>query len=384
MNAGDWRMFIADILNCITIFQLLLLASFLFFNGKNKRANRFLAAFFIIQTFGIIDALLWRYFQWSLEHVAHVIFVPHMLSKLWGVGLMFYVMSMVSPSFKLRKIYVLHLIPMISYGVFTFFTYFRYPLSVKKEMLLQNTVYSPAEFAALVILTQLVNISYLAYTLFRLKKYASGLREYYSSTENKNLKWLQFVVFGFSFLWLVALTQYGMHILSGRDLSIINLANPIVFLLTCYIAVRGWTTPEIFNAPLEKGKGKGTNQKYHLSDLQKKSFLQQLESVMQRDKPYLDPELTLSGLSRQASIPERYLSEIINEAIGQNFYDYINGFRVRESIKYLVESPIKKNILEILLDAGFNSKTAFNVAFKKLTGMSPSEYKKINRSPKLS
>lgn len=373
-------MIFSDILNIITIFQLLLLALVLLFVENNEKRNRFLAAFLIIQSFGIIDALLWRYFSWSVENVAHFIFIPHMLSKMWGVGLMFYVLSMITPSFKLRKIDILHLIPMLAYGIHMFFVYFRYPLSLKKEMLLSNSVYSSAELIILVVLTQLVNISYLIYVLVRLKKYSASLRDYYSSTDDKNLKWLQFVIIAFSFLWLVALTQYSITILFGKDTQIINLANPIIFFISCYIVVRGWVTPEVFFSPQAKRKYR----KYTLSGAQKKTYLERLESIMQKEKPFLDPDLTLSTLSKITSIPERHLSQVINESLGKNFYDYINGFRIRESIRYLIDSPVEKNILEILFDVGFNSKTTFNVSFKKQTGMSPSEYKKSILTPKVS
>jgi AraC-like DNA-binding protein len=366
-------MIIADILNIVTIFQLILLSFFLLF-GKNKLSNRFLAVFFIIQSFTIFDVMIWRYFDWSVGHIAHVFFIPHMISKLWGVSLMFFILSTISSSFKLRKYDLLHLIPMISYGVYMIIIYFQYPLSIKTEKLITNTVYSRNELIILVSLTQLVNVCYLIYIIIRLKKYSDGLQDYYSSSKYINIRWLNFIVYGFSFLWLIALLQYSMYLVSGNGYDLMNLTNPIIFVLACYICIRGWMKPEIFEYTMQKEK----YHKYQLTDTQKAAYLKSLESIMHTRKPYLDSELTLSVLSELTAIPERHLSQIINESIGCNFYDYVNGFRVRESIDYLISKTKNKNMLEILLDVGFNSKTAFNVAFKKITGMSPSEYKKIN------
>ncbi|MBN1499701.1 MAG: AraC family transcriptional regulator [Spirochaetes bacterium] len=370
-------MIFVDIFNCITIFQLFMLAAVLFLSGKNKRGSRYLAFFLIIQSFGIIDALIGRYYMWSVDHLTLFFFIPHMITKIWGMALLFYVLSMITPSFKLRPIYLLHTIPMLAYGVVMYVIYYQYPMNIKKEMLMKYSVYPYKLVVVLILITLVMNISYIVYILHRLNKYSMQLREYYSSIENKNLKWLQFVVFSFSLLWFSAVIQYGSFILSGRTWETINLTNPMLFLITCYIVIRGWLSPEVFiNTPQIT-----STQKHKLSEDQKISYKKQLEEIMQKEKLYLEPELSITALAKKASIPERHLSKVLNESYGQNFYDYINSYRVKESIKYLLDHSEKRNILQILLDAGFNSKTAFNVAFKKNTGMNPSEFKRKNLTP---
>jgi len=68
------------------------------------------------------------------------------------------------------------------------------------------------------------------------------------------------------------------------------------------------------------------------------------------------------------------LSQIINESKNINFYDYVNSYRISEA-KDLLSSNCDKTILEILYEVGFNSKSAFNTAFKKFTSVTPSKYK---------
>jgi len=70
------------------------------------------------------------------------------------------------------------------------------------------------------------------------------------------------------------------------------------------------------------------------------------------------------------------LSQVINENIGKSFFDFVNEYRVRETKKALADSRSEQfSILGIAMDAGFNSKSAFYTAFKKYTGMTPSQFK---------
>jgi len=91
---------------------------------------------------------------------------------------------------------------------------------------------------------------------------------------------------------------------------------------------------------------------------------------MEIHKPYRDSSLTLTGLSKQLSITMCYLSQIVNESFNQNFNDFINSYRIKESQYLLLDhSNGKMTVLEIAYKVGFNSKSAFNTAFKKHTDL---------------
>ena len=100
---------------------------------------------------------------------------------------------------------------------------------------------------------------------------------------------------------------------------------------------------------------------------------------MQSGKPFLDPNLTLAQLSDALEIPSHYLSQVINEVFGLNFFNFVNGYRVEE-VKLRILNPKYDSfpVLGIALECGFNSKTAFNRIFKNMTGLTPTEYKKAN------
>ena len=96
-----------------------------------------------------------------------------------------------------------------------------------------------------------------------------------------------------------------------------------------------------------------------------------------KKKPYLDPELTLSQLAKDLSISRSQLSQLINDGIGENFYDFVNKYRVEQVKKLMIDPQVKNyNMLGIALEAGFKSKSTFNLIFKRFTGLTPTEYRK--------
>ncbi|MCU0638392.1 MAG: helix-turn-helix domain-containing protein [Candidatus Krumholzibacteria bacterium] len=104
-----------------------------------------------------------------------------------------------------------------------------------------------------------------------------------------------------------------------------------------------------------------------------------LRALMEEEKVFLDPDLTLKKLSQRLGIHYNHLSRIINEKHGESFNNFINRHRIEEAKKRLSDPAFSdKNILEIMLATGFYSKSTFNTAFRKFTGSSPSDFRKKN------
>jgi AraC-like DNA-binding protein len=98
-------------------------------------------------------------------------------------------------------------------------------------------------------------------------------------------------------------------------------------------------------------------------------------------KLYQDPDLHLDGLADSVGISTRSLSALINGHHKQNFYDFVNDYRVRDAQRQLEDPSLKsKTIQKIFEDAGFSSKSTFHTYFKKVTGKTPSEYRKAAHS----
>jgi ligand-binding sensor domain-containing protein/AraC-like DNA-binding protein len=105
--------------------------------------------------------------------------------------------------------------------------------------------------------------------------------------------------------------------------------------------------------------------------------LPKLTRLMEEEKVFLKPDLSLQKLSQILHVHYNHLSQIINKHMGKSFNDYINGYRIEAAMKKLTDpTESQKTILEIAYDTGFYSKSVFNTAFKKFTGMTPSQYKK--------
>lgn len=120
-------------------------------------------------------------------------------------------------------------------------------------------------------------------------------------------------------------------------------------------------------------------QKYKSSTLdpqKTEAYLDKILHLVEREKVYLDEELTLSGFAEKLSIAPRYLSQVINERLNKNFRDFINGYRI-EDAKAMLEGKKEPgaSIQDIGSKAGFSSKEVFSRTFKRYTGMTPSEYR---------
>jgi AraC-like DNA-binding protein len=129
-------------------------------------------------------------------------------------------------------------------------------------------------------------------------------------------------------------------------------------------------------AEMEKSNGEKKYQRSHLGKDQAQDLLKKLIFLMEHEQPYLDAGLSLAALATQLNVNTAYLSQVINEMFARTFNDFINDFRVEAVKKALAKKECDKySILEIALDAGFNSKSVFNRVFKQQTGITPKKYR---------
>jgi AraC-like DNA-binding protein len=200
------------------------------------------------------------------------------------------------------------------------------------------------------------------------------IKEFYSSIEKIDYSWLNFIFWGFICLWLADISRFILNQADPYQSEVIETIFFFAFsVLSSLILYKALTQPEIFvpqGEPLQK-------KKKNLSEKVDKHYQAQLFNYMEKERPYLNPTLTLFDLSEKTSIPARSLSEVINNSLNQNFYDFVNSFRIKESQRLLSDAATRsKTILEILYEVGFNTKSSFNQAFKKYTGTTPTQFKK--------
>ena len=226
---------------------------------------------------------------------------------------------------------------------------------------------------------------YLLVLIKRLIKHSKNIKNEFSDINKINLAWLRNLLLGLSFIYLLVLADQFFPDLMGMNI-LGDLVTVIAVILIYTMGYLGLRQPAIFTGASvtpQKTTAEGVTQtveKYHRSGLDRETsrmFLGELASHMETNKPYLQGDLVLPQLAQQLGISANYLSQVINEQLKVNFYDFINGYRV-EDAKRLMKNTGQKNIniLKIAFDSGFNSKSAFYTAFKKVTSMTPTQYRK--------
>ncbi|MBN3036645.1 MAG: AraC family transcriptional regulator [Bacteroidales bacterium] len=106
------------------------------------------------------------------------------------------------------------------------------------------------------------------------------------------------------------------------------------------------------------------------------TYRNSLLEIMERDKPFTDPELTIRKLSEISGIPVHTLSSVLNNHLNTNFFQFINRYRVEDVKKRIIDPRNKQyTLLGLALESGFSSKSSFNRIFKEMTGKTPSEFK---------
>lgn len=113
-----------------------------------------------------------------------------------------------------------------------------------------------------------------------------------------------------------------------------------------------------------------------LSDEKKRDLLTRLETLMKDPQVYCEHLLTKDRVAEQLETNRTYLSQVINEAYGKSFTQYINDLRINEAIRRLDDPTNQRALRLICQDLGFNSQTTFNTQFQSRTGMTPAQYRK--------
>jgi AraC-like DNA-binding protein len=152
--------------------------------------------------------------------------------------------------------------------------------------------------------------------------------------------------------------------------------NLVRVVLIYYVCIAGYAQAQPSKALIFKEENTVALQpkeKYDEAELNKWRIT--LSDLMEKEKLYLQPELSLSDIAGRLRTNVSLLSGIVNNAFGKNFNDFVNEYRVNEFIER-IQLPENKHLtlLGIAFDAGFNSKATFNRAFKKFTGKSPKEF----------
>ena len=156
--------------------------------------------------------------------------------------------------------------------------------------------------------------------------------------------------------------------------DILPLVSSVLYVMIIYRFLgQKWNSASFEDGGLKEHKPKYTNSS--LDEEEALRLNEELCRIMEQNKLYLQPDLTLQTLAREINVKHHHLSQIINQQHRKNFSDFVNDYRVKEARKMIIENGHLK-LEAIGYESGFNTKATFNTAFKKITGCTPSEFRK--------
>jgi len=287
-----------------------------------------------------------------------------------------YVLAVTDSNFKLKPLHCLHTLPFVGVIGFVISEYqSKGIIALIMISKYNDTLFIRQDYYNFRVLHLLQMFLYLFLCYRRLTLHKRHIAQVYSSFNEVNLKWLQAFLYALT-VWgvfdvLTLIIYYKNY--SHYPLSYI-ISYTVFLIIMAMVFIRSLSQREILLPDLLQGERKyGKNQ---LSGQERESYLKMLLEYIETERPYLNPDITIKDLSSGTGISSHTISQILNTGLNQNFYDFINSYRILESCRLLTEQAEEsKTITEILFESGFNSKSTFNTAFKKHTGMTPSGYK---------
>jgi AraC-like DNA-binding protein len=350
------------------IFVILLLNN----KGVRKtRANLYLSVLLAALTFSVFHL---RYAGDVISHFSFRVFSfgdPTFLiiaPLLW-----FYILELTGENVPLNLKMITHFIPFLAIiGCSLSFNSFLIDPGMLKA--LESHPRLPFTIFWMVLVIQFSAYQFLIHRKWQ--RYQAAIKQEVSNPEDVNISWVRF----FMAVFLIVNASFLFSLFAVIHLDVMNWvwkSVGIILSISIFaLGYKGILQREIFDARVdsEGPLSKQVNSQFEKPD---RALIEKLEHFMETNKPYLDPELSLSTLSKGIGLNRNQLSQLINEGTGDNFYDFINKYRVEE-VKRLMIDPQKQNynLLGIALDAGFKSKSTFNLIFKRFTGLTPTEYRK--------
>lgn len=393
--------------------QGVLLATILAHNRQGSVANRILS----VAMFAFAVDLGTAVYHATGADVAfpHLIGIDFPLTFLYGPLLYLYARTLSRGEHVFRKVFLWHFLPYALLVVCLVPFYVQ--SGADKLAFVRDASGSPwGEVLGIVTHVKIVHaLVYIGLILPLLRQHRERIRDTRSSAERMNLLWLRNLVVGIVALAALAVTFYLLSLRSDApvmgldpstrydDYMLLGLA--ILVYAIGYMALR---QPEVFDGRLHaphssitsspgfseevaetpadhrapraaSSAAEADKRQYARSGMDAETAERHeraLVALMEADRLYRRGDLTLQDLALASGISPHNITEVINTRLGQNFYDFVNAYRVRE-VRERLSDPANAHLtlLAIGMDAGFNSKSSFNAVFKKHTRMTPSQYR---------
>ena len=362
-------------------------ALFMVFIDKHKVRYQYLGVFFVAHLISVLDDIYELSDGWVLIPELYNVYLPFIFLILPAFYL--YLQTLVHPElhkkFKYKSIHWTGFLVVLILCL----PYFLLDSTIKLERLSAPSgtlehlgMITIGPFIALLLFIPF-SLVYMLLGLRLIAKNQINIKSFFSNIENKNLSWIRWMLI----LLMLALIFSALHLFLPDALTDLWTWQFVYMLLgfcwlTLFIGLASKQKPILIVSTHNKKQAEqnSNGDKYHkskLNEIEAERIQEQLIHAMQVTKLHEKPGLTLRDLADEMGISQNKISQVLNTHLKKGFYDFINGWRIKEACEILKHQS--KSIIEVAYEVGFNSKSTFNTSFKKHTGLTPSQYKKVNR-----
>ncbi len=360
-----------------------ILLSFFFLSKKNGAnvSNRMQGLILLALSAFNFEILLC--YSGYITKAIHLVDFSEPLNFFIGPAFYFIILARIHQNYKFNLHQALHFLPFILYGFYSILFYIQtsefkfnaflsaYHPKLSHIPAIQVLNPDPLLLKRYVNELSLMHLFiYVGIGLYIIHKAFKQEKLSFFSREIKGLVWLRnfsFFIMIFVFIWLVTRIVFEEDLGDHLTASFISI---IIYAITFSVIKKSsFFSEKTFRRSI----------KYEKSALSKEAqtqTLKKLQDIMEKDRPYLDNSISLPKLAKRIQISSHHLSQILNDCLNKNFFEFIADYRIREAEKILSDPKnITLMIEEVAEIVGYNSKSAFNNAFKKLTGLTPSQFR---------
>jgi len=364
--------FYVYILYLAVLQAILLIIAILTIRNKNKYANAVLSVLLLLIALALIGRAS-SYDRDVFNWAPKILLIPEIILFAYAPVFYIYIHYLLRIPLAFKKYWWVHFIPSIMH-VLLYIPY----LYINDQTFIYRVI--DRELFVVFAISGAVALVYNAiYWCLCYKTILSGKHQ---EKQNKNFqKYLSFlkvvlhIKAFYLFLWLFLMLIYLVGLLIHVDTlwiteACIDVLWVLFSLIIVCLAYYAMKQPEIFTKLQVDQKYKDSS----ISGDEFENIKQRLKDLLDQDKIFTDPELTLPELSNKVPTSVHTLSRVINEGFGQTFSQFINERRVLEFIEIINKGKGYDSFLSLAYQVGFNSKTTFNRSFKKHTGTTPRHY----------
>ncbi|MEP6906433.1 MAG: helix-turn-helix domain-containing protein [Pseudoxanthomonas sp.] len=233
-----------------------------------------------------------------------------------------------------------------------------------------------------------ITVPYLAFSAWRLRDAPRRLEDVSADEASLRITWLRHLITVIAVLWLIVGLERIIVELSARTWQWPGAVLAVVMIVVTYLLAWGGLRlgvlipPALLDqqvAPADQTDQIDPAARYARSGLSESDRAQiaaDLSRLMREQRLHRDGELDLKRLSELSGWSPNYISQALNQQLDQNFFEFVNGFRIADAGHCLTDPADQRSVLDIGLACGFGSKSTFNTVFKRMTGLTPTAFRR--------